>query len=68
MLKLQTKLKVLRAEQNLTQDQLAKKLGVSRNTIVNLEKGDFSPSFFLVWKISKLFNKPIEEIFNYVEQ
>jgi putative transcriptional regulator len=65
MLKLKTKLKVLRATENLTQGELAKKVGVSRNTINSLEKGEFSPSFSLVWKISKLFNKKVEEVFDY---
>ena len=68
MLKLKTKLKVLRAMHDLTQEELANKVGVSRNTINSLEKGEFSPSFILVWKISKLFNKKIEEIIYYVEQ
>ncbi len=68
MLKLRTKLKVLRAIHDLTQEELANKVGVSRNTINSLEKGEFSPSFQLVWKISKLFNQKIEEIFDYVEQ
>lgn len=68
MLKLKTNLKVLRAMHDLTQEELANKVGVSRNTINSLEKGEFSPSFILVWKISKLFNKKIEEIFDYVEQ
>jgi putative transcriptional regulator len=68
MIKLKTNLKVLRAIHNLTQEELANKVDVSRNTINNLERGEFSPSLLLVWKIAKLFNKQIEEIFYYDEQ
>lgn len=68
MLKLITKLKVFRAMDGLTQQQLADKVSVSRNTINNLEKGEFSPSFLLVWKLAKLFKVKIEEIIYYEEQ
>jgi len=68
MLKLITKLKVFRAMDGLTQQQLADKVGVSRNTINSLEKGEFSPSFLLVWKLAKLFKVKIEEIIHYEEQ
>lgn len=68
MLKLITKLKVFRAMDGLTQQQLADKVGVSRNTINSLEKGEFSPSFLLVWKLAKLFKVKIEEIIYYEEQ
>ena len=65
MLKLKTSIRVLRAMHNMTQEELAKKVDVSRQTIVYLEKGEFSPSFALVWKIATLFNKKIEDIFTY---
>lgn len=68
MLKLITKLKVFRAMDGLTQQQLADKVGVSRNTINSLETGEFSPSFLLVWKLAKLFKVKIEEIIYYEEQ
>ena len=56
-------IKVLRAEHNLTQADLAEKVSVSRQTINAIEKGKFDPSLPLAFKISRLFNKSIEEIF-----
>lgn len=56
-------LKVLRAQNDLTQADLAIKLNVSRQTINAIEKGKFDPSLPLAFKISQLFNLPIEEIF-----
>ncbi|MCF4100081.1 helix-turn-helix transcriptional regulator [Gillisia sp. M10.2A] len=56
-------IKVLRAEHDLTQADLAEKVAVSRQTINAIEKGKFDPSLPLAFKISRLFNKSIEEIF-----
>ena len=56
-------LKVLRAQNDLTQADLAIKLEVSRQTINAIEKGKFDPSLPLAFKISKLFDLPIEGIF-----
>ena len=56
-------LKVLRAQNDLTQADLAIKLEVSRQTINAIEKGKFDPSLPLAFKMSKLFQLPIEEIF-----
>ncbi len=53
----------LRNAQKWTQTQLAEKLHVSRQTINALERGRYDPSLPLAFKISKLFSKPIEEIF-----
>jgi putative transcriptional regulator len=60
---MKNRLKVLRAENNLTQADLANKLSVSRQTINAIEKGKFDPSLPLAFKMSKLFNLPIETIF-----
>ncbi len=57
------KLKVLRAEHNLTQEELAKQVGATRSTINYLEKNEYLPSLALATKIARFFNKPIEEIF-----
>jgi len=54
---------VERAENNLTQQQLADAVGVSRQTINTIEAGKFVPSTVLALKIAKVFNKPLEEIF-----
>jgi len=60
---MKNRLKVLRAERDWTQAQLAAELEVSRQTINAIEKGKFDPSLPLAFKISKLFELPIEEIF-----
>ncbi|GMK46781.1 helix-turn-helix transcriptional regulator [Paenibacillus glycanilyticus] len=51
----------------MTQQQLADKVGVTRQTIVALEKGNYSPSLELAFRISHAFGLPIEEIFFYGE-
>lgn len=57
-------LKVLRAEQNLTQAKLAELLDVSRQTINAIEKGKFDPSLPLAFKAARLFELKIEDIFD----
>jgi putative transcriptional regulator len=57
------KLKVLRAEKNWSQADLAEKLNVSRQTVNALETGKYDPSLPLAFKIAKLFGMTIEEIF-----
>lgn len=62
---MKNRLKVLRAEKELTQGDLADALGVSRQTVNAIEKGKFDPSLPLAFKISILFEQPIEEIFQF---
>lgn len=62
---MENRLKVLRAEHNLTQAQLAKALDVSRQTLIAIEKGKFDPSLPLAFKIAYHFKRPIEDIFQY---
>jgi putative transcriptional regulator len=57
------RLKVLRAERDWTQAQLATELDVSRQTINAIEKGKFDPSLPLAFKVARLFGLSIEEIF-----
>ncbi|MEZ7171646.1 helix-turn-helix transcriptional regulator [Sporosarcina sp. OR05] len=57
-----------RTAMGLTQDDLAEKLEVSRQTIISLEKGRYNPSLLLAFKIAKLFHCQIEEIFNPEEE
>ena len=50
----------------MTQQGLADKVGVSRQTIVAIEKGKYSPSLELAFRIAKVFNVPLQEVFSYV--
>jgi putative transcriptional regulator len=58
-----TRIKELRAKYNWTQEDLAKKVNVRRETIIFLEKGKYNPSLQLAYTISKQFNLSIEEVF-----
>ena len=57
------RIKEFRAKYDMKQEELAKLVGVRRETIGNLEKGIFYPSLVLAWKIAKVFNVTIEDIF-----
>jgi putative transcriptional regulator len=57
------RIKELRAKLNLTQDELAKKVNVRRETIVFLEKNKYNPSLKLAFDLAKVFQVTIEEIF-----
>jgi len=57
------RIKELRARYDLTQIDLARKVGVRRETIVFLEKGKYNPSLKLAFDISKVFQASIEEVF-----
>ncbi|OFE13174.1 transcriptional regulator [Pseudohongiella acticola] len=61
---MKNRLKVLRAERDWTQAQLAEALQVSRQTVNAIEKGKFDPSLPLAFRAARLFNMPIEQIFN----
>ncbi len=63
--KLVSRIKELREKQKISQQELAKSVGVSRQTIYYLERGMSNPSLTLSLDISKILNKPIEEIFYY---
>ncbi len=60
---MKNRLKVLRAENDMTQAQLAEETGVSRQTINAIEKGKFDPSLPLAFRFAKLFKMSIEDIF-----
>ena len=53
----------LRMEKGITQEELAEKIQVSRQTIIAIEKGNYTPSVLLALKISKFFDMPLEQIF-----
>ncbi|MFT7298093.1 MAG: putative transcriptional regulator [Sphingobacteriales bacterium] len=58
------RIKVERAELDYTQEDLAKKMGVSRQTINSIEKNRYVPSTVLALRLSEIFNKSVNEIFN----
>lgn len=60
---MKTRIKELRARYDLTQEELAKKVGVRRETIVFLEKGKYNPSLKLAHKVSKALKTTIDELF-----
>lgn len=64
---MKNRLKVLRAECDMTQQDLAKAVEVSRQTINAIEKGKFDPSLVLAMKLSRFFKQEIEELFIYEE-
>jgi putative transcriptional regulator len=57
------RIKELRARNDFTQDDLARRVGVRRETIVFLEKGKYNPSLKLAYDIARTFNEKIEEVF-----
>ena len=64
---MKNRLKVERAILDLTQQDLAKKIGVSRQTINSIEKNRYVPSTLLALKLSKIFNKPVNDFFELEE-
>lgn len=58
----------LRKEKGVTQEELAGVLGVSRQTIIAIEKGNYVPSLLLGMKIAQYFGKKVEEVFIYYEK
>jgi putative transcriptional regulator len=61
---MKNRIRVLRAEYDWSQAEVADRLGVARQTIVALEGGKYAPSLPLAFKISKLFGRPVEDIFD----
>jgi len=62
---MKNKLKVFRAMKDITQEGLAEKLGVTRQTIIAIEKDKYDPSLSLAFKMARLFQVKIEDIFLY---
>lgn len=67
MPRLVTKIHELRRTKKMQQAELANIVGVRRETIGNLENGKYNPSLKLAMDIAKVFNKPVEEVFQFVE-
>ncbi len=63
---IQNNIRTLRFHKDeMTQQQLADAAGVSRQTIVAIEKGNYSPSLELAFRLAHIFSKPIQEVFTY---
>ena len=62
---MKNKLKIFRAMHDLTQEDLAEKVGVTRQTINAIEKSKYNPSLELAFKLARLFDVKIEDIFVY---
>lgn len=65
---MKNRIEEIRRAKDIRQEELAKMLGVSRQTISSLENGRYNPSIFLAFKIARLFEMPIEDIFIYEEE
>lgn len=64
---MKTRLRVLRAEKEWSQAELAARVGVARGTINAIETGKYDPSLPLAFKIARIFGKTVEEVFLYQE-
>jgi len=65
---MQTRIKEFRARYNLTQEDLAHKVGVRRETIVFLEKGTYGPSLNLAHQVARALNTSIDELFSFEDE
>ncbi|HBT19152.1 MAG TPA: transcriptional regulator [Clostridiaceae bacterium] len=65
---MENNIRLFRAKLGFTQEDLAKKIAVTRQTIIALEKGSYTPSLELAFKLANLFEVPIEEIFYRTEE
>ena len=63
---MENRIKVYRAMRNVTQEQLAKEIGVTRQTVIAIEKGNYNPSLELAFRLARFFEASIEEVFIYV--
>ncbi len=61
---IQNSLKQYRTEKNLTQEELAAAVGVSRQTIIAIEKGNYTPSLLLAMQLAKQFKVAVEQLFH----
>ena len=63
-LRIANRLHVLRAEKRLTQEELARQIGITRATVIAIEKGNYNPSLELAFRLARFFGKGVEEIFS----
>jgi putative transcriptional regulator len=62
---MKTEIPKLRKKMKITQEELAREVGVSRQTIISIENGKYTASLVLAWKISRFFDLTIEEVFDF---
>ena len=65
---MKTRMRTLREEHGLTQEELANVVGVRRETIIYLEKGKYNPSLRLAYKVAKALKRAIEEVFIFEDE
>ena len=65
---MKNRLEELRKARDMRQEDLAQALGVSRQTVISLEKGKYNPSLALAFKLARVFGMPIEEIFDDLDE
>lgn len=65
---MKNRIEELRASRGIVQDEFARQLGVSRQTISSLENGRYNPSILLAYKIAKYFDMTIEDVFLFEEE
>lgn len=65
---MKNKIKIERAIKDITQEDLANKVGVTRQTINAIEKNKYNPSALLAYKIARVFDKTIEEVFDFSDE
>jgi putative transcriptional regulator len=67
-MKLTTRIKELRARYDMTQEDLAKEVGVTRQTIIYLEKGTYNPSLELAYRVAKALKTTLDDLYTFEEQ
>ncbi len=65
---MRTRIRELREKHSLTQEDLATRVGVTRQTILFLEKGKYNPSLRLAYKIAHVFNVKIDDVFSFEDE
>ncbi|MBR2132370.1 MAG: helix-turn-helix transcriptional regulator [Oscillospiraceae bacterium] len=65
---MKNRIEIIRKERGIRQEELAKVMGVSRQTISSLENGRYNPSILLAYKIAKYFDLTIEDVFIFEEE
>lgn len=68
MIRIYCKIKKLRLERDMTQSDLAKMIGISRQSIISLESGRYNPSLPLALQLAKIFDTTVEDIFDLIEE